>query len=161
MGLHGPQQVKEHALHNVLTSASARGDMKQVLQSRASIYGDELDPKWFKQKVDLGGKTPTLKEKNQARSLLAGSPLLVAQVGAMEFRKKMMVGDPSALQDLRLGSQVTVAEFLKRLGKSPTIAVLQLCNQQGGDWESEHLLQQSDTLILCKIYCQRLAAALG
>ena len=45
MGLNGPQQVKENALHNVLTSQSARGDMKQILQSRAGIYGDELDPK--------------------------------------------------------------------------------------------------------------------
>ena len=45
MGLNGPQQVQEHALHNVRTSRSARGDMKQVLQSRAGIYGEELDPK--------------------------------------------------------------------------------------------------------------------
>ena len=44
MGLNGPEQVKERALHNVLTSKAARGDMKQVLQSRAEIYGDELDP---------------------------------------------------------------------------------------------------------------------
>ena len=44
MGLNGPQQVKERALHNVLTSKAARGDMRQVLQSRAEIYGDELDP---------------------------------------------------------------------------------------------------------------------
>ena len=45
MGLNGPQQVQEHALHNVCTSRSARGDIKQVLQSRAGIYGEELDPK--------------------------------------------------------------------------------------------------------------------
>lgn len=44
MGLNGPQQVKERALRNILTSKSARGDMRQVLQSRAGIYGDELDP---------------------------------------------------------------------------------------------------------------------
>ena len=44
MGLNGPEQVKERALHNVLTSKAARGDMRQVLQSRAEIYGDELDP---------------------------------------------------------------------------------------------------------------------
>ena len=45
MGLNGPQQIKERALYNVLTSKSARGDMKQVLQSRAEIYSDELEPK--------------------------------------------------------------------------------------------------------------------
>ena len=44
MGLNGPQQVKERALHNVLTNKSARGDMKQILQSRAEIYRDVLDP---------------------------------------------------------------------------------------------------------------------
>ena len=44
MGLNGPEQVKERALHNVLTSKIAQGDMRQVLQSRAEIYGDELDP---------------------------------------------------------------------------------------------------------------------
>ena len=71
--------MKEHALHNVLTSRTARGDMKQVLQSRAGIHGDELDPNWFKQNIDLGGKASRLREKNQARSQLAGTPLLVAQ----------------------------------------------------------------------------------
>ena len=45
LGLNGPQQVKERALHNVLTSESARGDIRQILQSRAELYGDELEPK--------------------------------------------------------------------------------------------------------------------
>ena len=44
LGLNGPQEAKERALNNVLTYKSARGDMKQVLQSRAEIYGDALDP---------------------------------------------------------------------------------------------------------------------
>ena len=44
MGFNSPQQIKEQALQNVLTSKSARGDMKQILQSRAEIYGDGLDP---------------------------------------------------------------------------------------------------------------------
>ena len=43
MGLNGPQEVREQALQNVLTSKSARGDMKQILQSRAEIYGELLD----------------------------------------------------------------------------------------------------------------------
>ena len=45
LGLNGPQQIKERALQNVLTSKSARGDLKQILQSRAEIYVDDLDPK--------------------------------------------------------------------------------------------------------------------
>ena len=43
MGLNGPQQVREQALQNVLRSKSARGDMKQILQSRAEIYGEALN----------------------------------------------------------------------------------------------------------------------
>ena len=31
MGLNGPQQVKERALHVVLTSKSAQEDVKQIL----------------------------------------------------------------------------------------------------------------------------------
>ena len=133
MGLNGPQQVKEHALHNVLNSPSARGDMNQVLQSRAEIYGDGLDPNWFKQRVDLGGKTPTLKQKNKARSQLAGAPLLVAQLGALELRTKMLEGSHGELQNYRLGSQTTVAEVLKVLGKMPPLTVLKLCNLKFGN----------------------------
>ena len=57
LGLNGPQQVKERALHNVLASSAARADLKQILQSRAGLYGDELDPKWFQTAVDLGKKS--------------------------------------------------------------------------------------------------------
>ena len=146
MGLNGPQQVKERALHNILTSKSARGDMKQVLQSRAEIYGDELDPNWFKQKVDLGGKASTLKEKNQARSQLAGAPLLVAQVEELEFRKRMMEGDVKALLGLRMGSQTTVAALLKVLGKIPPLSLITLCNKECGAYMKEHLLQHNDDL---------------
>ena len=74
---------------------------------------DELDPNWLKQKVDLGGKTKSLSEKNQARSQLAGAPLLVGQLGALEFRQKMLEGDGEILNTLRLSTQGTVAEVLR------------------------------------------------
>ena len=51
-------------LHNVLMSKAARGDMRQVPQSRAEIYRDELDPKQFKSMSDLGTKAKSLGEKN-------------------------------------------------------------------------------------------------
>ena len=86
MGLNGPQEVKEQALHNVLTNKSARGDMKQILQSRAEIYGDELDPSWFKPKVDIGSKAKSLQQKSRHEQC-AGAPLLVAQLGVLEPRK--------------------------------------------------------------------------
>ena len=87
MGLNGLQQVKERALHNVLTNKSARGDLKQILQSRAEIYNDMLEPNWFRANTDLAGKAKTMRQKNQGRSQLAGAPLLVAQLGALELRK--------------------------------------------------------------------------
>ena len=45
MSLNGSQQVKQRALHNVATSQSSRSDMKKILQSRAELWGDGLDPK--------------------------------------------------------------------------------------------------------------------
>ena len=146
MGLNGPQQIKERALHNVLTSTSARVDMKQILQSRAELYGDELDPKWFKQNADLGGKASTIQMKIKARAQLAGAPLLVAQVGEMEFRKKLLEGDNNLLKNLRLGSETTVAELLKVFGKIPTLSLRHLCNPALGKYVTEHLLQHSDDL---------------
>ena len=68
LGFSGPQQVKERALHNVMTSATARVDIKQILQSRAELYGDILDPNLFRQGADLGGKASTLKKRNHARA---------------------------------------------------------------------------------------------
>ena len=120
--------------------------MRQVLQSRAEIYGDELDPNWFKQKVDLGGKTSLLKEKNQARCQLAGAPLLGAQVGELEFRKRMMTGDINAIKSLHLGSQMTAAELLKTLGKLPPLSLISLCNKELGIFVRDHLLQHGDDL---------------
>ena len=45
MGLNGPQLLEQRALQNVLTSNSARGDIQQILQARAELYGDSTDPK--------------------------------------------------------------------------------------------------------------------
>ena len=45
LGANGPQMIKQRALLNVLTSKPARGDIQQILQSRAELYGDSLDPK--------------------------------------------------------------------------------------------------------------------
>ena len=44
LGLHGTKAVKERTVHTVFTYKSARGDVKQIQQSRADIYGDSLGP---------------------------------------------------------------------------------------------------------------------
>ena len=146
MGLNGPQQVKEQALHNVLTSKSARGDMEQVLQSSAEIYGDLLKPKDFKSKADLGSKAKTLQEKNQARAMLAGAPLLLAQLGALEYRKKMMMGDSDVLQNIRLGTRLSAAEFIKRLSRAAPLAVLRLFHGHLKYDFSDQMLQHAEDL---------------
>ena len=88
----------------MLTSATVRADIKQILQSRAELYGDELDPNLFRQNSELGGKTSTIKKRNQAQAQLAGAPLLVAQLSQLVFRKKLLEGDNNLFQTLRLGS---------------------------------------------------------
>ena len=146
LGLNGPQLIKQHALLNVLTSKSARGDLQQVLQSRAEIYGDFLDPKWFGPAVDLAAKTKDIVQRTKARSMLIGAPLLVAQLNAMELRKRMMSGNTDALQQTRLGATMTVAQMLKIFSEAPPLAVLMLVNKKFGSWVSNNLLQQSNDL---------------
>ena len=93
MGLNGVNQVNERALLNVRTSKSARGDLKQVLQSREELYGASLDPGWFKRGYSLGTKAKSTSQRNKAWSLLAAAPLTVAQTGAWDIREKMVSGD--------------------------------------------------------------------
>ena len=87
-----------------------------------------------------------MRQKNQARSQLAGSPLLVAQLGALELRKWVMTGDSQILPRIRLGTQMSVAEFLNLLGQAPPVAVLQLCYGTKGCNLPDLLLQHADDL---------------
>ena len=94
----------------------------------------------------MGSKAKCLKEKIQARAQLVGAPLLVAQLGALEFREKMLDGDNTILKSLRLGTQSTVGEVIKNLGRASPLAVLQLCfGCQEYDF-GENLLQHADDL---------------
>ena len=64
----------------------------------------------------------------------------------MEFRQKMLDGDNSILKSLRLGTQSTVGEVIKNLGRASPLAVLQLCfGRQEYDF-AENLLQHADDL---------------
>ena len=42
-----------------------QGDLQEVLQSRALIYGDQLNPKWFSHGTDLDDKVKSVKETNK------------------------------------------------------------------------------------------------
>ena len=56
------------------------------------------------QSVDLGKKASTLKEKIQARMQLVSAPLLVSQIGALEFKERLLKGDNNAVKNLRMGT---------------------------------------------------------
>ena len=87
-----------------------------------------------------------MRQKNQAKSQLAGAPLLVAQLGARELRNWMVKGDQQVLSELRFGDQSTIAEFLKKMSRAPPLALLQLCYGRETFDVSENLLQQADDM---------------
>ena len=78
--------------------------------------------------------------------MLAGAPLMVAQLGAFEFRKKMLEGNNSVLSNLKLGTSCTVAEMLKLLGQASPLSILRLCNKDVYNFLLDSLLQHSDDL---------------
>ena len=57
-----------------------------------------------------------------------------------------MTGDNNAVRGIHLGSQMTVAELLKVLGKLPPLALISLCNKELGNYVKEHLLQHGADL---------------
>ena len=57
-----------------------------------------------------------------------------------------MEGDNNALQGFHFGTQTTVAEVVKRLGKFPPLSLISLCNKPLGEYIKEHLLQHGDAL---------------
>ena len=89
--------------------------------------------------------------------MLAGAPLFAVQIRELEFRQKMMHGNTEALKTIRMGTQLTAAEFLKILSSLPPLALLRLCNQEVGDYVGTHLLRQADDLD----YVQNVISASG
>ena len=78
----------------------ARGNIQEILEKRANLYGDNIDPKWFSYDSDLGVKAKSSQERNKARAMLAAAPLMMAQLGAQDLRKRMLEGDSSILSRL-------------------------------------------------------------
>ena len=75
MGLNDSVHLNKRALSNVLSSLSSRANLKQILQARAELYPECLDPKLFARNIDLASKVGKTKQKeNSARSSLAAAP---------------------------------------------------------------------------------------
>ena len=123
-----------------------RGNIKEILERRAKLYDDNLDPKWFSYDSDLGVKAKSSQERNTARAMLAAAPLMMAQQGALDLRKRMIEGDSSILSGLRLEDKMTVAQVLSKLKAVPPLTILKLCNKEVGDFVMDNLLQHSDDL---------------
>ena len=96
--------------------------------------------------MDLGAKANSIPERNKARALLAGAPLMVAQLEAFELRKKIITGDTDILQKIQLGTTSTVGEVIRQLGKAPPLAVLQLCNGEFGNFLKENMIRLAENL---------------
>ena len=77
------------------------GDLEKVLQDRAEIYGNQLETTWFSHGSDLSIKLKSQRERNIARSMLVGAPVLVAQKGAQMLRKRMLEGETQVLENLQ------------------------------------------------------------
>ena len=78
--------------------------------------------------------------------MFIGAPLLVAQVGSHNIRKMLNDGDRSTLQDMRLDTRGTTAQFLKALREAPLLQILERINPDRYKKLREGLLQQADDL---------------
>jgi len=152
---HGISDASELMEQNFLSSMSeirrtdnteAETDLEEVLRERAKIYGKHLDPSWFSHGSDLGGKLKGRNERNLARSMLVGAPLMVAQKGAQTLRKKMIEGDSQILQNLQMDTPTTLGQVLDKLKAAPPLRILNLCNKETGAFVTKNLLQHSEDL---------------
>ena len=71
--------------------------------------------------------------------MLAAAPLMMAQLGAQDLRKRMLEGDSSILSGLRLEDKMTVGQVLSKLKAVPPLTILKLCNKEVGDFVTENL----------------------
>ena len=123
-----------------------QGGMEEVLKRRATLYGDNLNPKWFRYEVDLEVMAKTSQERNQARAMLVAAPLMVAQEGALNLRKRLLQGDTHLLSALRSEESASFSKVLKKVEAVPPLALLRLCNKKLGDYVMDSLSQHSDDL---------------
>ena len=124
------QHANERALERLEKDPTHRGDLKQTLQARAAIYNNILDPAWFCKNYDLSSKLKTIKDRRQARTLLAGAPVLITQLGLNELQKTLAEGVDQELENFRVHTVGTAAQFTKMLSKASPSGILKLVKPQ-------------------------------
>ena len=152
------QQANEKALRQLLNAKGSAYALKQALQARAAVYEEMLDPAWFVKNFDLSAKAKTLSQRREARAMLIGAVLLVAQIGAHDVRSKLNTGKPGTLKNLIYDTRRgTAAQFVKMLAKAPMLEVMELISKEKKEQITEKLLQHADDLD----YLQNLVTSLG
>ena len=88
----------------------------------------------------------SITERNKARSMLAGAPLMVAQLGAIDLRKKLTTGNTEIIPGLNLEASSTMRQLLEQLKHAPPLAILKLCNKEVSDFITKNMMQHSADL---------------
>ena len=132
--------------------------LKQALQARAAIYDNMLDPSWFVKNFDLSAKTKEVGQRRDARAMLIGAVLLIAQIGAHDIRSRLSQGKPGLLKDIPYDPRRgTALQFIKLLSQAPMLEVMEVICKEKKDVISEKLLQHADDLD----YLQNLISSVG
>ena len=152
------QQANEKALRQLLDKKGSAYGVKQALQARAAIYDNMLDPSWFVKNFDLSAKTKEVGQRREARAMLIGAVLLIAQIGAHDIRSRLSEGKPGLLKDILYDTRRgTALQFMKLLSQAPMLEVMEAICKEKKDMITEKLLQHADDLD----YLQNLVSSLG
>ena len=152
------QQANEKALKQLLAAKGSAYGLKQVLQARAAIYDNLLDPAWFVKNFDLSAKAKGLSQRREARAMLIGAVLLIAQIGAHDIRSRLNAGKSGMLKEVMYDTRRgTAAQFVKFLSQAPMLEVMELISKEKKEQVTEKLLQHADDLD----YLQTLVTSLG
>ena len=140
------QQANEKALKSIVKKQGSTADLKQAIKARAAVYGSQMDPSWYVKSFDLSAKLKTSKSRRQARGVLLGAPLFVAQVGAHSIRGTLNEGERSVLKDMNLATRGTAGQFMKALARAPILEIVRHVNSAKYKKLREALLQHADDL---------------
>ena len=152
------QQANEKALRQLMDNKGSAYGVKQALQARAAIYDNMLDPSWFVKNFDLSAKTKDVGQRREARAMLIGAVLLIAQLGAHDIRSRLSQGTPGLLKEILYDPRRgTALQFIKLLSQAPMLEVMEVICKEKKDVISEKLLQHADDLD----YLQNLISSIG
>ena len=129
LNLKTQQHANERMFRRMVVTGGSCSSLKQAIQARAAVYSQDSDASWYVKNYDIGGRARTLKQRRIVRSHLASAPLLIAQTALQYARATLDSGNDSALEQVRLGDQVSVMQMLKMLSIARPMTVLRLLDK--------------------------------